>query len=144
VEAMRVSPRFFGVLGVPAAIGRTLAPDEEVFGGPQAVVISDAFWRTRRRGDRDVVGQSIVLAGTRRTIVGVMPPSFRYPTTTTEVWVPAQMTGGLARERRARFYQTVGRLKPRVTIEQAEADLAVIQAQLAGQFPDTDRSWSAR
>jgi predicted permease len=144
VEAMRVSPRFFSVLGVPAALGRTLAPDEEVFGGPQAVVISDAFWRTRRNGDPDVVGQSILLAGVRRTIVGVMPPSFRYPTTTTEAWVPAQMTGGLGRERRARFYQTVGRLKPGVATEQAEADLTGIQGRLAEQFPETDRGWSAR
>src|SRR5206468_2894834 len=115
VEAMRVSTRFFSVLGVPAALGRTLAPDEEVFGGPQAVVISDVFWRARRKSDPDVVGQSIVLTGVRRTIVGVMPPSFRYPTATTEAWIPAQIGGALARERRARFYQTVGRLKPGVT-----------------------------
>ena len=144
VEAMRVSPRFFSVLGVPAALGRTFATDEEVFGGPQVVVISDAFWRTRRNSDPDVVGRSIVLAGARRTIVGVMPPSFRHPNPTTEVWVPAQMTGGLARERRARFYQTVGRLKPGVTSEQAERDLSAVQARLAEQFPETDRGWSAR
>ena len=143
VEAMRVSPRFFGVLGVPAALGRTLSPDEERFGGPQAVVISDAFWRTRLNGDRAVVGRSIILAGVRRTIVGVMPSSFRYPTTTTETWIPAQTGGALARERRARFYQTVGRLKSGVTIEQAEADLAAIQARLGEQFPETDAGWSA-
>jgi putative ABC transport system permease protein len=143
VEAMKVSPRFFSVLGVAAALGRTLAPDEEVFGGPQAVVISDAFWRARRNSDPNVVGQSIVLTGTRRTVVGVMPPSFRYPTATTEVWVPAQTAGALARERRARFYQTVGRLKPGMTMERAEADLAAIQARLGEQFPDTDRGWSA-
>ena len=143
VEAMRVSPRFFSVLSVGAALGRTLAPDEERFGGPQAVVVSDAFWRTRRNGDPNVVGQSIVLTGVRRTIVGVMPPSFHYPTATTEVWVPAQIAGALGRERRARFYQTVGRLKPGVTREQAEADLVAIQTRLGEQFPDTDKGWSA-
>jgi len=143
VEAMRVSPRFFTVLGVPAAVGRTLAPDEEVFGGPQAVVISDAFWRTSFNADPGVVGRSIVLTGVRRTIVGVMPPSFRYPTTTTQAWVPAQIAGALGRERRARFYQTVGRLKPGVTIEQAEADLAALQTRLGEQFPETDKGWSA-
>src|SRR5262245_11561241 len=143
VEAMKVSPRFFGVLGVAAALGRTLAPDEEVFGGPPAVVVSDAFWRTRRNSDPDVVGQSIVLTGVRRTIVGVMPPSFRYPTQSTEVWIPAQIAGALGRERRARFYQTVGRLKPGVTMQQAEADLITLQTRLAEQFPETDTGWSA-
>src|SRR5439155_5259506 len=115
----------------------------EVFGGPQAVVISDVFWRARRKSDPDVVGQSIVLTGVRRTIVGVMPPSFRYPTATTEAWIPAQTGGALARERRARFYQTVGRLKPGVTRERAEADLVAIQTRLGEQFPETDRGWSA-
>jgi predicted permease len=143
VEAMRVSPRFFAVLGVDAALGRTLAPPEEVFGGPPAVVISDAFWRTRFNGDRSVVGRTLVLNGVSRAIVGVMPPSFRYPAPTTEMWIPAQMAGGLLRERRARFYTAIGRLKAGVTLEQAEGDLAAIQSRLASDFPDTDKGWSA-
>ena len=77
IEAMRTSPRFFTVLGVGAALGRTLSADEERFGGPPAVVISDAFWRTRFTADRSVVGRHLILGGASRTIVGVMPPSFR-------------------------------------------------------------------
>jgi putative ABC transport system permease protein len=143
VEAMRVSPRFFAVLGVSAAIGRTLAPEEERFGGPASIVISDAVWQARFNGDRAVVGRTLVLNGVSRTIVGVMPPSFRYPAPTTEVWVPAQMPDGLMRERRARFYTTVGRLAPGVTIERAEADLTAVQTRLGEQFPETDRGWGA-
>src|SRR3954470_13187924 len=61
VEAMRTSPRFFTVLGVAAAIGRTLSPEEERFGGPPAVVISDAFWRARFNGDPSAVGRRLIL-----------------------------------------------------------------------------------
>src|SRR5262252_5530787 len=143
VEAMRTSPRFFAVLGVGAALGRTLTADEERFGGPPAVVISDAFWRARFNGDPTIVGRRVILSGTSRTIVGVMPTAFRYPTATTEAWIPAQMPAGLLRERRARFFTAVGRLKPGVSIDQAQADLAAVQARLGERFPDTDRGWSA-
>ena len=143
IEAMRTSPRFFTVLGVAAALGRTLSADEERFGGPPAVVISDAFWRTRFNADASVVGRHLILGGASRTIVGVMPASFRYPTATTEVWIPAQTPAFLMRERRARFYTAIGRLRPGVSVEQAETDLSAVQARLGEQFPDTDKGWAA-
>ena len=143
VEAMRVSPRFFRVLGVAAAIGRTPTPAEERFGGPPSMVISDGFWRTRFDATPSIVGRTLVLNGASRTIVGVMPASFRYPSPTTEAWVPAQMPASLMRERRARFYTAVGRMKPGVNVEQAEADLSAVQARLGEQFPDTDSGWRA-
>ena len=108
VEGMRVSPRGFRVLGVAAAIGRTLTPAEELFGGPPSMVISDGFWRTRFNVTPAIVGRTLVLNVASRTIVGVMPASFRYPSPTTEAWVPAQMPASLMRERRARFYTAVG------------------------------------
>ena len=143
IEAMRTSPRFFTVLGVAAALGRTLSAEEERFGGSPAVVISDAFWRTHFNADPSAVGRRLILGGTSRTIVGVMPPAFRYPTATTEVWIPAQTPAFLMRERRARFYTTVGRLKPGVSVDQAEADLSSVQARLGEQFPATDKGWAA-
>ena len=143
IEAMRTSPRFFMVLGVAAAIGRTLSVEEERFGGPPAVVISDAFWRTRVNADPSVVGHRLILGGVSRTIVGVMPASFRYPTATTEMWIPAQTPAFLMRERRARFYTAVGRLRPGVTIDQAQADLSAVQARLGEQFSETDQGWAA-
>ena len=143
IEAMRTSPRFFAVLGVAAALGRTLSADEERFGGPPAVVISDAFWRARFGGDPAVVGRRLVVGGTSRTIVGVMPRSFRYPTATTDMWIPAQTPAFLMRERRARFYTAIGRLKPGVSLAQAEADLTAVQTRLGERFPETDKGWAA-
>ena len=143
VAAMRTSPRFFSVLGTPAAVGRFVTAEEEVFAGPATVVLSDTFWRARFNADPSVIGSSLVLGGVSRTIVGVMPPSFRYPSASTEVWIPAQMSAGLLSARQARFYKAVGRLKREVTREQAREDLSAIQSRLGEQFPQTDRGWDA-
>jgi putative ABC transport system permease protein len=143
VEGMRISPRFFAVLGVSAALGRTPTEDEERSGGPPSVVLSDRLWRNRFAADPQIVGRRLALSGVSRTVVGVMPASFRYPTATTDAWIPAQMSQALMRERRARFYTAVGRLKPGTTIEQAEADLTAVQTRLGEQFPATDKGWGA-
>jgi putative ABC transport system permease protein len=143
VEAMRVSPRFFAVLGVPAAIGRTLNPEEELFGGPRAAVLSDLFWRKRYGANPLAVGQSLTLGGASYTIIGVMPPSFRYPKPTTEVWLPTQAPEMFLKARGARLYTAIGRLKPGVTPEQGQADLSAVEARLAVQYPQTDAGWAA-
>ena len=143
VEAMRTSPRFFSVLGVAPAAGRTFSPAEEQFGGPAVVILSDAFWRRRFAGDASIIGRALTLGGARRTIVGVMPPSFRYPTASTEVWLPTQAPAMFLAARGARLYTAVGRLKPGVTPEQGQADLSSVEARLAAQFPQTDAGWSA-
>ncbi len=143
LAAMRTAPRFFSVLGVSAAIGRTFTEEEERFGGAQAIVLSDAFWKRRLNADPSAIGRALNVGGVNRTIVGVMPPSFRYPSATTEVWVPAQMYPGLAQARQARFVTAVARLEPGVTLAQAEDDLNQIQARLGDEHPQTDKGWGA-
>ncbi len=143
VEAMRTSPRFFSVLGVAPAVGRTFSPAEEQFGGAAVVILSDAFWRQRFAGDASIIGRPLTLGGATRTIVGIMPPSFRYPTASTEVWLPTQAPAMFLAARGARLYTAVGRLKPGVTPEQGQADLSSVEARLAAQFPQTDAGWSA-
>lgn len=142
VEVARTSPRFFAVLGTPAALGRTLTREEEVFGGPTVVILSDRLWRSRFNADRFVLGRTLTLGGTSRAIVGVMPPSFRYPSASTEAWVPAQLDAGLLDARPARLYTAVGRLKSGVTPEQAQNDLAAIQRRLGELYPTTDAGWT--
>jgi putative ABC transport system permease protein len=141
LAARRTSPRFFAVFGVPAAIGRTTSPAEETFGGPAVLVISHGYWHERFGGDAAVVGRALTVGGRARTIVGVMPPSFRYPDAETQAWIPAQMHPGLLSARKARFYTAVGRLKAGVTPDAAEADLNAIQRRLGEAFPETDRGW---
>jgi putative ABC transport system permease protein len=142
VEGMRTSPRFFTVLGVAAAHGRTFTAAEERFGGPAVVVVSDAFWRRRFSGDPAVIGRAMTIGGRSCTIVGVMPASFRYPTATTDVWMPTQAPRMFLEARGARLYTAIGRLKHGVTPEQGQADLSLAQTRLAAQFPQTDAGWS--
>ena len=143
VEARRTSPRFFSVLGVAPAAGRTPLPDEERFGGPAVAVISDAFWTRRFGRDPNVIGHPLVLGGADVTIVGVMPARFRYPTATTEIWLPTRAPQYFLEARAARLYTAFGRLKRDVTIPQALDDLNAVEARLGRQFPQTDRGWGA-
>ncbi|HEV2179301.1 MAG TPA: ABC transporter permease, partial [Gemmatimonadaceae bacterium] len=114
---LRVTPRFFSVFGVSAAVGRTFSPDEEASGGPAAVVISDHLWTRRFHRRADITSQHLELKNQSFTIVGVMPPSFGDKNL--DVWLPAQLAPFLMQQRDARFLTGIGRLRPGVTIEQA-------------------------
>lgn len=137
-----VSPRFFAVLGVPALLGRAFNADEERFGGPAVVVISEGFWRRRFGADPEILGRTLILGGGRFTVVGVMPATVQHPSTATEIWVPGKTPPDLLKIREARFYQCIGRLRPGVTVEQAQADLAAVQQSLGRRYPTTDAGWS--
>src|SRR5580658_5663556 len=110
-SGQRVSPGFFQVLGTPPSIGRWLVPEESRLGGPLAVVISDGVWERRFHRDPSAVGQTLRLGSANYTIVGVMPPSFRFPTAATDVWSPTQWNPAMTRARSARLFQAIGRLK---------------------------------
>ena len=141
LAARRVSPRYFTVFGVKPTAGRTFTPDEELDGGPASVVISHGFWTRRYHQVPSAIGQRLVLEGRGFTIVGVMPKEF--DTAAVDVWIPAQLAAGLMRNRDARFYMGVGRLKPNVTVAQAQEDLASVQRELGEEFSQTDKRWSA-
>jgi hypothetical protein len=134
---MRTSPRFFTVLGVAAALGRTPTGQEEVMGGPPVVVISDGFWRSRFNADPGVVGRPLVLSGVSRTIAGVMPPSFSYPREKIDLWQPigwAAADRGNVNFRRAHWVRVVARLKPGVRLAQASAELNTRMYSRAAQI----------
>jgi putative ABC transport system permease protein len=138
----RVAPRYFSVFGSPPLIGRVFHGDEEKFAGPLVAVINYSLWRRRYHGDTGVIGQRLVLNGKGYTIVGVMPHGFG--SRSVDLWMPAQLPPGLMRVREARFFSGVGRMKPRVTIGAARADLSRAQAELGREFPATDKGWSAQ
>lgn len=141
LAARRVSPRFFAVYGSQPVLGRTFTKEEEIDGSPTSAVISFGFW-TRRYGQAaDAIGKRLVLGGKGFTVVGVMPKEFAAPAI--DLWVPAQIAPSLMRIREARFFSGVGRMKPGVTIQQAQGDLARVQRQLGEQYPRSDKDWSA-
>jgi putative ABC transport system permease protein len=137
-----VSPRFFQVWAVVPALGREFTPDEETLNGPAAALISDRFWRRRFNADSNILGKTLRLDGQLTPIVGVMPPSFLFPNREADLWcpIPAGLSYGPPRENN--WFTVIGRLKPGVTVAQARANLATVQAQLGRQFPKTDAELS--
>jgi predicted permease len=133
-----VSPRFFQVWGVVPAPGREFTPEEEALNGPQAVLISDRFWRRRFNADPYVIGKNLRLDGRVYPVVGVMPASFLFPNREADLWCPIPAGISLGEPRENNWFTVIGRLKPGVGVEQARANLATVQAQLGQQFPKSD------
>jgi putative ABC transport system permease protein len=134
-----VAPRFLDVWGVAPELGRNFTPAEEHFGGPDAVLISDRFWRRRFHADPSAIGKQLHFGGYARTIVGVMPASFLFPDRDADLWTVSPPDAPYAHDRSSTWFQVIGRLKPGITEAQALADLSIVQRQLGAQFPRTDR-----
>jgi putative ABC transport system permease protein len=142
LSAAFVSPRFFGVLGTRAELGRTFREEEERFGGPAVAIISDGLWRRRFGADGAILGRSLTLHGGRFVIVGVMPQTFQHPSADTDLWISTRTPPAALNLREARFLQVIGRLKPGITVAQGQADLAAVQKMLGERYPKTDAGWS--
>ena len=136
VTGTQVTSDFFRMLGVPLASGRAFSPDEED-GEARTVILGDGFWRTRYAADPGIVGRTIRLNAKPYTVVGIAPPGFTYPGGS-QVWLPAELKIGRAAERDSHSFGVVGRLKPGVTLEAAQADLAAVMADLAREFPQSN------
>ncbi len=148
-----VTGNYFNVLGVPAIKGRTFSPDEDKApGAAPVVVVSHRFWGRRFDSDPDLVGKTMTLNGQVFTIVGIAPEKFTGSMVmfNPDVWVPMMMQAQLIpthpdwlNNRRIDWLNVLGRLKPGVPMEQAEADLNVIDSQLAQAHPDVIRTHRA-
>ncbi len=133
-----VSWDLFRTLGVSAEAGRHFAREEGEPGGSDVVMLSHGYWQRRFGGTLDVVGQSLTVNGSPQTIVGIMPAGFRF-LHDVDLWAPMYRDGPMANARRWHNWLLVGRLRPSVTIEQAQAEMDVISAQLASEYPETNR-----
>jgi len=121
-----VTPRFLQVLGVSPALGRDFSPKEEHFGGPNAVLISDRFWRRRFAADPNAIGKKLLINGYSDSIVGIMPASFGFPDRDVDIWSSVPTDAPFAQDRASTWYVTIGRLKPSVSLAQARANLATV------------------
>ncbi|AHG88496.1 permease [Gemmatirosa kalamazoonensis] len=128
----------FELLGVPALVGRALTEADDAPGAAPVVVLSHAEWQRLFGGDRAAMGRALVLDGTAYTIVGVMPPSFRFPSGGTAYWMPARFSAEMRANRDQYFVAVVGRLRPGATLETARAELATIAARQRRAWPQYD------
>jgi putative ABC transport system permease protein len=127
----------FRMLGRPAQLGRVLVEsDGDAAEGERPIVISDRLWRTRFGGSPDVLGRTISLDDRVYVIVGVMPPDFYFPSRTSDFWRVLRFgTTGSDTDRGNQYLEVLGRLRPGVTIDAARAEMNVIAARLAQQYP---------
>lgn len=142
IPGATVTAQFFAVFRMSPVLGRVFSSEEERFGGPSAVVISERLWRRRFNSDPSVLGRTLLLSGKSHAIVGVMPAAFQYPAASTDLWAPHQTRPALLQVRSARFFDCVGRVKGSVTLAQARADLELVQRKLGEQYPQSDSGWT--
>jgi predicted permease len=141
VRASRVSPEFFSVLGVTPLHGRVFVRGTSDEGRAHEVILSYRYWQTHRGAD-DVVGRTINLDGDPYTIIGVMGPAMTKPGFA-QMWVPQMLTPAEAAVRNEHHFLAVGRLKPGVTLERAQAEMNTISRRLEEAYPEDDKGWGA-
>ncbi len=129
-----VTANFFDVMGIQPAIGRVFGPASEVEGRDGVAVLSRGLWRRRFGEAPDVLGRTIVLNGTPREIIGVMPDDLRWPVGA-ELWTPLAPSQDEREARSAFWLPVIGRLRPGVPVERAQSDLGAISARLEEQYP---------
>jgi putative ABC transport system permease protein len=137
----------FNILGVKPILGRSFAPDEGKPGQPGVIVISFGLWQRRFGGDPQIIGRKLILSGNEATVIGVMPAGFNWganagslTTEMAKIWSPWQIDEQ-NRPRRGRGYMAVARIKPGVSLAQAQAEMSAIHSRIEQQYPEFNAGW---
>ena len=146
IVAGAVGRGFFDIVGTAPELGRTFLSEEDSPARGHVVILSDGFWKRRFGGAGDVIGRTLTLDDEAFEIVGMMPPSFSnraWGATATDIWVPLAYTDAQKAVRDNHNDQVVARLKPGVTIAQADAEMQAISKQLEAEYPRQNAGWGA-
>src|SRR3984893_17397130 len=149
VNTSVVTPDFFVLLDVKPVAGRIFSPQDGNHGAPPVVLVSEDLWRGRFGADPKIIGTSINLDQRPFTVIGIIPGAFRTPffTTKQEVWIPLvqdPLFSPFMPQRGAHLLPVIGRLKPGVSVAQAQAEMDAISGRLAGEFPAENNGWTVR
>jgi putative ABC transport system permease protein len=128
----RVSPNYFQTIKAAPLLGRTFTEADGDLQAPDTIVLSYRVWQRRFGGDPNIIGHTLGNTGT--TVIGVMPPDFKYPAFA-EVWTPLQRNSGEMKDRVSRYFNVVGLVKQDQTIVGAQAELRTVAARLEAQYP---------
>jgi putative ABC transport system permease protein len=141
-----IQPDFFSILGAQPELGRVFFPGEDQPSSPHVAVLSHTFWKNRFASRPDILGQDLVLDKERYTIIGVMPASIElkaWSGTAGQAWIPLVWSEADRAVRGNHNYSAIARLKPGVSVAQANAELQTISARLAAAYPKEDTDWGA-
>jgi len=134
-----ITARFFDVLGVQPVAGRIFQPSDAQQGASPVIVMSEGLWRTRFGSDPSLIGRQVRLNGEPFTVVGIVRDDVQLQRPA-QIWSLVIAPPSLPRT--ARFLQAIGRIKPGVSLDAAQADLAVVAERLAKAYPETNKGWS--
>jgi predicted permease len=140
VQGYAVASNFFSIGGAQPFLGRTFLPEDGQQGHGDVVVLSHGFWVRRFGADPQIVNSAIHLDGKPYTVVGVMPPSFRFPVAA-EIWLPLNLPDKLWARRDWRGLVAIGRLKSRIKPREAFTEINGIEQRLGETYPSTVRGW---
>jgi len=133
-----ITANIFPMLGVKPVLGRNILPEEDKPGPNHVALLSHAVWMTNFGGDPQIVGQQLWLNNAKYTVIGVMPRGFIFPDRQTQIWVPIGFSAADLAAHGSHYLNVYARLKDGVSVESANADLAVIAQRLQQQFPDSN------
>ena len=139
--ALHVTPDIFPTLGVQPLLGRVFLPEEQDAGKEHEVVLSYSLWQSHFGGNPEIIGRPVALSGERYTVVGVMPRDFKFApfwATKAQLWAPLAL-GPRLTDRGGSSLRVFARMKPGVTLEQAQAEIAGITGRLEREFPGTNQ-----
>jgi putative ABC transport system permease protein len=141
ISVGQVTGGYFETFGVQPQLGRFITNPDDQNGAPFVVVLSHEMWTKQFNSDPQIVGKTLELSGNAYTIIGVMPESFANPREVTTAWTPVHVSNPLAANfRGVHFLRSYGRLAPGITLEQARAEMQVIDKNLAAQYPADNKN----
>lgn len=146
VAAAKITANLIPTLDVAPALGRSFLPEEEVVGANHVVLLSHALWQRQFGSDPSLIDKTIQLNGEGYTVIGVMPPRFQFPAFK-ELWVPFVVDSvkePWRTDRTNRNLAVFGRLKPGVTLDQANSELSILAQRLQENHPKENTGWSIR
>ena len=138
IRATRVSADLFELLRVRPKLGRAFLAEEDQYGGHRVVILSHALWQRRFGANPEILGKTLTLNDQSYVVVGVMPPDFSFPRTTTEMWTPIAFSPGERGTRNTNYISVLARLKPGVTLEQARSEMEALARRQQEQYPEAN------
>jgi putative ABC transport system permease protein len=138
VIGARVSSDMFQLLGVQPALGRDFTAEEDRDGADRVIILSYEFWQQRFAGDPNAIRQTITLSDQTYTIIGVMPRGFAFPSPRAQIWTPIAFNAAERATRDTNFIDVVARMKPGVSLEQAQANMTAVAQSQAQRYPQTN------
>ncbi len=142
IQGFLVTANFLNAVGIQPKMGRNFSAEENQPGKDAVAIITDSLWQRRFGADPNIINKTITLNGITRTVIGVMPERFNFPKGS-EVYAPLPFTPDVIRSRSSHSYYVVGRLKPEVSLNSAQAEIDTITARLEQQYPETNTGLGA-